>query len=87
MPELMLELTYHADLYLREIGPGPLGHRVHAAATGGTVEGDRIKGELAPVGGDLLIMSPDGFGQIDVILQILTNDGAVITSPTRVSSS
>ena len=78
MPELVLELEYHADVYLREIGSGPLGRRVFAGLLGGTVEGDRIKGELAPVGGDWLILAPDGFGQIDVIIQFLTNDGAAI---------
>jgi hypothetical protein len=78
MPQLIYECEYHADLYLREIGNGPLGRRVYAGVTGGTVEGDRIKGGLAAVGGDWLIIAPDGFGQIDVIIQILTNDGAAI---------
>jgi hypothetical protein len=78
MPQLIYECEYHADLYLREIGNGPLGHRVYAGVTGGTVQGDRITGGLAPVGGDWLIIAPDGFGQIDVIIQILTNDGAPI---------
>ena len=78
MPKLVYECQYHADLYFREIGNGPLGHRVWAGIKGGTVEGDRIKGELAPVGGDWMIIAPDGFGQIDVIIQFLTHDGAAI---------
>lgn len=35
MPELVHECQYHAELYFREIGNGPLGHRVWAGIKGG----------------------------------------------------
>ena len=61
-----------------QIGPGPLGVRSFHEVIGGTVEGKRINGQVLTGGGDWLLMAPDGFGQVDVRVQFLTDDGAGI---------
>ncbi len=78
MPELVHEFSYHADLEGSMVGPGPFGTRVFAHVVSGTVEGDRLKGTLAPTGGDWLLIGSDGWGRADVRIQMLTHDGAVI---------
>ncbi|MGH9004452.1 MAG: DUF3237 domain-containing protein [Acidimicrobiia bacterium] len=78
MPELVYEFSYHADLQGSIVGAGPYGQRVFAHVVSGTVEGDRLKGTLAPTGGDWLLIGPDGWGRADVRIQIVTHDGAVI---------
>ena len=46
--------------------------------TGGKVEGERINGRVGSGGGDWILVGPDGWGRLDVRLQIHTDDGADI---------
>lgn len=78
MPKLVSEFEYSADLVIDDLGPGPFGQRVIATVTGGTVEGDRIKGTMVGAGADWLLVGPDGFGRLDVRATFKTHDGALI---------
>lgn len=76
---LEYELTYQVPLKPgAEIGSGPFGQRMFVEATGGTVEGKRLRGRFFGGGGDWLLIGPDGFGRLDVRAQIETDDGAKI---------
>ncbi len=46
--------------------------------TGGKVSGERINGTVGTGGGDWILVGPDGWGRLDVRLQIHTDDGADI---------
>jgi hypothetical protein len=59
-------------------GPGPLGMRLVASLSGGTVTGERISGTMQGAGADWLLIGPDGYGRVDVRVQIVTDDGAAI---------
>ena len=60
------------------VGETPAGLRVNVEVTGGTFEGDRLKGEILGGGNDWIIRRPDGTAQLDVRLVLRTDDGAVI---------
>lgn len=77
--ELVHEMTYHAMLKPpMPVGDGPFGTRMFFEATGGEVKGDRIRGTFVGGGGDWILVGPDGFGRLDVRVQIETDDGAFI---------
>ena len=59
-------------------GPGPLGMRVVASLSGGTVTGTRINGTMQGAGADWLLIGSDGYGRVDVRGQIVTDDGAAV---------
>jgi hypothetical protein len=61
-----------------EIGSGPFGARFFAEAIGGDVTGARISGRVLSGGGDWGLVGPDGWGRVDVRVQIQTDDGAFI---------
>jgi len=46
--------------------------------TEGVVEGERLNGIIRSGGGEWFLAGPDGFGRIDVRLQMTTDDGANI---------
>ena len=78
-PELVYEFSYQAQIKPPlDVGAGPPGHRMIFEVTGGTVEGERLKGLIQPGGGEWFLAGADGFGQIDVRLQMTTDDGANI---------
>src|SRR6185503_17892036 len=58
------------------VGPGPYGVRMFVEVTGGTIEGERVRGKVLTGGGDRLLAGPDGFGRLDVRGQMETADGA-----------
>jgi Protein of unknown function (DUF3237) len=60
------------------VGTGPLGVRVVGGVATGTVSGPRINGTIVGPGADWMLIGPDGFGRVDVRLQIETDDGAVV---------
>jgi Protein of unknown function (DUF3237) len=60
------------------VGAGPLGVRVVGGVATGTVTGPRINGTIVGPGADWMLIGPDGFGRVDVRLQIETDDGAVV---------
>ena len=73
------EFDYRAELKPPlAVGPGPYGTRTFFEVTGGTVEGDRVSGELLSGGGDWLLVDGAGYGHLDVRGQIRTGDGAVL---------
>lgn len=60
------------------IGPVPEGIRVNIYLTGGQVTGERLRGEVLPVGADWLLIRRDGVGIVDVRASIRTHDGALL---------
>ena len=60
------------------VGPGPAGMRLVGPVAEGTFEGERLRGTMVGPGADWLVVRPDGWGNIDVRLQLQTHDGAVI---------
>jgi len=61
-----------------ELGETPYGRRRIAEISGGTIEGPRLKGRVAPGGGDWVLVRRDGVTQLDVRLTLETDDGALI---------
>lgn len=58
---------------------GPAGRRLIAAVVGGTFEGPRMRGKVAPMtGADWVTIRPDKSLRIDVRLVLLTDDDATI---------
>jgi hypothetical protein len=58
---------------------GPQGTRMVVGVTGGTFEGPRLKGTVAPnAGGDYVTVRADGTIKLDVRLVLTTEDGATI---------
>jgi hypothetical protein len=76
--ELVHEMTYHAMLRLMPVGDGPFGTRLFFDAYEGRLEGPRISGTFKGGGGDWLLAGSDGFGRLDVRVQIETDDGAFV---------
>ena len=77
--ELAYEFTYDAILAPAvPIGDGPFGTRRVREVIGGKVSGERINGRVRGGGGDWILVGPDGWGRLDVRLQIHTDDGADI---------
>ena len=78
-PELVFEASYRAQITPPlDVGPGPSGHRMVFAVTGGDVEGERLNGIIHPGGGEWFLAGADGFGRVDVRFQMTTDDGANI---------
>jgi hypothetical protein len=76
---LEYEFSYRASLKpALAVGPGPYGTRLFVEVTGGSVEGNRLKGKIMTGGGDWLLAGADGFGRLDVRAQFVTEDGAAI---------
>ena len=68
----------HIDLQAPEaIGAGPYGQRSVHTVTGGTFEGQRMRGTFRPGGGDWLLSS-SSHNELDVRTTIETDDGARI---------
>ncbi|HUC05820.1 MAG TPA: DUF3237 domain-containing protein [Acidimicrobiales bacterium] len=78
-----MELEFECTLDV-EVGPvlmlpeGPAGTRIIVPVNGGSVTGTRINGVVVGPGGDWLTVGPEGWGRIDVRLQIQTDDGALL---------
>jgi len=64
---------------LQDLGATPLGRRRIAPVSGGTFEGERLRGTVLPhAGSDWLLERMDGSFQQDVRMTLATEDGAVI---------
>jgi hypothetical protein len=62
-----------------DLGDTPQGRRRIATVSGGTFEGERLRGEVLVVpGGDWLLQRPDGVLTLDVRLVLCTDDAALI---------
>lgn len=61
-----------------EMGEGPAGLRRIIPIIGGTVEGERISGEVMNIGADWQTVFSDGAAELDTRYAIRTHDGAII---------
>jgi len=81
MPD-SLELRHlfdmHVDLEPAQVIASPEVTRMIFVAAGGTVRGDRLRGEILPGGGDWLRVGSDGVGRIDVRATLRTHDGEFV---------
>jgi hypothetical protein len=62
----------------QEIGSGPHGTRVTFPVTGGSFEGDRLRGKVLPGGGDWVVKRADGVLELDLRITLQADDGALI---------
>jgi Protein of unknown function (DUF3237) len=62
----------------QDVGTGPLGTRVTFPITGGSFEGDRLRGKVLPGGDDWTVKRPDGVVELDLRITLETDDGALI---------
>ena len=83
-PHNMFELEYlfTSQSQLRfppeNLGETPDGIRLNFYREGGEIEGPKLRGRFLPVGGDWLLVRPDGVGMVDVRGTIESDDGALI---------
>ena len=77
--ELVREAVLHAELGVNLFpGPTPTGMSIVAPVTGGWVKGERLNGTVTGPGADWLLVGNDGYGRLDVRVQMVTDDGACI---------
>jgi hypothetical protein len=77
--DLVYEFTYQAKLKPPVgVGPGPFGDRQVFEVIEGRFEGERLNGRILSGGGEWFLVGADGFGRIDVRIQLETDDGAFI---------
>jgi hypothetical protein len=62
----------------QDIGAGPHGRRVTFPITGGSFEGDRLRGNVLPGGYDWTMRRQDGVVELDERITLETEDGALI---------
>jgi len=78
-PVLRHLFDMHAELSEPEvIGPVAEGMRMNFYVRGGWFRGERLRGEVCPVGGDWITLRSDGIGQLDVRATLRCDDGAMI---------
>jgi hypothetical protein len=63
---------------VQNLGTGPHGTRLTFPVTGGSFEGDRLRGKVLPGGGDWVIQRADGMLELDLRATLETDDGARI---------
>jgi hypothetical protein len=61
------------------VGPTLTGLRRIIAITGGRFDGERLRGEILPLGADWQIMSADGTALLDARYVLKTDDGALVS--------
>jgi len=78
--EHLFTLALQADTSAAyQVRGGPAGRRIIAAVSGGTFEGPKLRGTVAPVtGADWVTVRPDKSFRLDVRLVLVTDDDAVI---------
>jgi hypothetical protein len=62
----------------QDLGAGPRGTRVTFPITGGSFEGERLRGKVLPGGGDWTLMRSDGVLELDLRVTLETEDKAII---------
>jgi hypothetical protein len=62
----------------QNIGTGPRGARLTFPITGGSFEGDRLRGQVLPGGGDWVVKRHDGVLDLDLRITLETDDGVLI---------
>jgi hypothetical protein len=75
--ELLFEMTATLETP-QQVGATHEGGRSIFYATGGTIEGPKVKGTVLPGGGDWFRMRADGVGELDVRATFKTDDGALV---------
>jgi hypothetical protein len=63
---------------VQNIGAGPHGTRLTFPITGGSFEGERVRGKVLPGGGDWVTKRADGVFELDLRITLETDDGALI---------
>ncbi len=84
MPDLLplsltplFEVSYGITPF-QMFGDTPFGRRLQAATSGGTFNGERLRGEVLPGGTDWITGGADGSLHLDADLSLKTDDGAMI---------
>jgi Protein of unknown function (DUF3237) len=79
-PDLNFEMTYTVRTTnpLEPTVGAPFGAKQYWQVSEATLEGSRIKAELAGTGMDWMSVGSDGFWRPDVHTQFITDDGAII---------
>ena len=62
----------------QNIGTGPHGTRVTFPITGGSFEGDRLRGKVVPGGDDWTVQRGDGVVELDLRITLETDDAALV---------
>jgi len=62
----------------QELGAGPHGTRLTFPITGGTFEGERLRGKVLAGGDDWAIKRADGVIELDLRVTLETDDGALV---------
>jgi hypothetical protein len=62
----------------QDIGAGPHGTRIIFPITGGSFEGDLLRGKVLPGGDDWTLRRSDGVIELDLRITLETDDGALI---------
>jgi Protein of unknown function (DUF3237) len=75
LPLMLLRL---ATAPIQDIGPTPLGTLSIFPVTGGTFDGERLRGKVLPGGGDWVTQRADGVFELDLRVTLETDDGALI---------
>ena len=85
LPDYRLEYIFSYTARVRlppeVIGATPDGIRANFYVIGGYVDGPKLKGSLAAVGADWMLIRRDGVAILDVRATIETQDGALIYLP------
>jgi|TARA_Y100000294_G_scaffold163974_1_gene170346 hypothetical protein len=69
----------NAEVSEPQITPGgPIGDRRFIPVTGGTFEGERLRGKMLSGGSDCQLMRADGVADLDVRVTLQCDDGAII---------
>jgi Protein of unknown function (DUF3237) len=63
---------------VQNTGAGPHGTRLTFPITGGSFDGDRLRGKVLPGGGDWVVKRSDGVLELDLRITLETDDGALI---------
>ena len=62
----------------QQAGQTPMGRRMIVPITGGTFDGERLRGTIEPGGADWMTQRPDGVTMLDVRVVLKTDDEALI---------
>src|SRR6202020_1040665 len=76
--EVPVELVHEFDLSASLKPAVTFGSRMFLEIADGKVSGERLNGTLLSGGGDWITLGSDGWGQIDVRGQMVSDDGAYI---------
>jgi Protein of unknown function (DUF3237) len=63
---------------VQNVGAGPRGTRLTFPITGGSFDGDRLRGKVLSGGGDWVVKRSDGILELDLRITLETDDGALI---------